>query len=144
MSRLASSWSFPLNIFSAALAHPALIVLRTLANLLTWVVSEKFYFTFFFLNFQHLFPEICDLSGNFWSEAPTPVLYPLNDFKLTGIWSTVQSLTTDDLGQRCKVHSFQPNFLTSSNPHCKYKPFIKSIEFCLFGYRYWLKHFAAI
>ena len=32
------------------------------------------------------------------------------------VWSTAITHITGDLGQRCKVHSFLPNFSTSSNP----------------------------
>ena len=35
------------------------------------------------------------------------------------------------------------NFLQPFHIASIAKPFIKSIEFCLFGYKYWLKHFAA-
>ena len=44
-----------------------------------------------------------------------------------------------------KYIHFYPTFqLPPTLSHCKYKPFIKSIKFCLFRYRYWLKHFPAI
>ena len=44
-----------------------------------------------------------------------------------------------------KYIHFYPTFqLPPTLSHCKYKPFIKSIEFCLFRYKYWLKNSLAI
>ena len=46
-----------------------------------------------------------------------------------------------------KYIHFYPIFSTFSNPFTLQvaiaKPFIKSIEFCLFGYKYWVKPFSA-
>ena len=60
----------------------------------------------------------------------------------------LQSQITGDLGQRCKVHSFLLAYPTFQLPPtlspCKHKPFIKSIKFYLFRYKYWLKHLLAI
>ena len=39
-----------------------------------------------------------------------------------------------------KYIHFYPTFqLPPALSHCRYKPFIKSIKFCLFRYKYWLK-----
>ena len=42
------------------------------------------------------------------------------------------------------IHFYSTYQFPSSLSHCKYKPFIKSIKFCLFCYKYWLKHLPAI
>ena len=58
---LVLAWSFPQKHFLYCyLALPALIV----------IVS---FFSISNYNIHKLFPEICDLSGNFWSEAPFSV-----------------------------------------------------------------------
>ena len=69
---------------------------------------------------------------------------PLNDFKLTGM-VYCNHLPLLILVKDAKYIHFYPTFhLPPTLSHCKYKPFIKSIEFCLFRHKYWLKHLSAI
>ena len=61
------------------LALPALIALRALANLLEWFLKSILVFYFLFSQFPTkistiFFPEICGLSGDFWSETAFSVL----------------------------------------------------------------------
>ena len=54
--------NFLINFFSTAVVLPALIVLRTLANLLKkFLKSISVLLSFFYIHY--LFLEICDLSG---------------------------------------------------------------------------------
>ena len=118
--------SFAVNISSTSLALPALIVLRTLANLLEqflknfsfllsfFSISNNNILSIFFLNFV-IYLELLKCCSIFsvlthkWC-----VYYRLNGFKLNGM--IFCNLISGDLDQRCKAHSFLPNFSTSSSP----------------------------
>ena len=148
--------SLLVNIFSTATPLPALIVLRTLANLLQQFLPEQFlvlYFLFsqflaiisstFFLKFMtHLyFLKCCSVFGI--STHKWWVYYPLNGRKRTGMISYNHPFLVC-LGQQCKVH-FYPTFQLPSDPlnwpsHFMYEPFIKSNELYLFRYKYWSNH----
>ena len=72
------------------------------------------------------------------------IYYRLNDFKLTGIvYCNPQSPVI--LVNEAKCIRFYSTFqLPPTVSHWKYKPFITSIEFCLFRHKYWLKHLSGI
>ena len=74
---------------------------------------------------------------------PGSLFARMNKWFQTYWYALMYLLISSDLGQRCK--GLFPTFqLPPVLSHCKYKPFIKSVEFYLFCFKYWLNYFSAI
>ena len=72
------------------------------------------------------------------------VSYRLNDFKFTGMVYCNHPSLVIFVNDAKYIHFYSTFQLPPTLSHCKYEPFIKSIKFCLFHYKYWLKHFPTI
>ena len=128
-----------INISSTALVLSTVIVLRALVDLLDYFLFLVFYYLFSVLlsffsipnnNIHYLFSEICDLSGDFWSETPFSVSQIISSGFLSTKWlwtywcgllQSLMILVGDE-----KYNGFHPTFqLPPILSHCKHKPFIK-------------------
>ena len=138
-----SSKTFPLD---TALALPALIVLKTLVNLLEQFLKSFQFCYFLFLNFF--------LKFEIYLVIPEVLLH-FRRFnpKEVGLLSTGMIFYNHSslviLVNDAKYINFYLTFQLPPAPshwssHCRYKPFIKPIKFYLFRYKCWLNYLSAI